>query len=89
MKIAVNKCYGGLGLSKGFLDKYPKFNNFVERNDPEFIAALEEFGADRASDRYADIWIVEIPDESTDFMIEDYDGIESVIYVLDGKIHFS
>lgn len=87
MKIAINACYGGWGLSKDFLEKYPQFNDNTERENPDFIKALEEFETKRASSTYADIYIVEIPDEATDFMINEYDGMESVIYVLNGKIY--
>lgn len=31
--------------------------------------------------------IVKIPEEATDFRIQEYDGKESVIYVLNGKIY--
>lgn len=89
MKIAVNDCFGGWGLSKEFLEKYPQFKKCYERNDPEFIAALEEFGTDKASGEYSHIRITEISDEATDFMINEYDGMENVIYVLEGKIYFS
>ena len=89
MKIAVNDCFGGWGLSNDFLEKYPQFNEDTERNNPDFIAALEEFGTDKASRKYSNIRIAEISDEATDFMINEYDGMESVIYVLDGKIYFS
>ena len=30
--------------------------------------------------------VVEIPDEATDWKIDEYDGSESLIYVVDGKI---
>ena len=42
----------------------------------------------RASGPYSDLKIVEIPDSATDFYIDEYDGIEEVIYVMDGKIKF-
>ena len=29
-----------------------------------------------------------IPDNATDWDIEDYDGNETLIYVVDGKIHY-
>lgn len=89
MKIAVNDCFGGWVLSNDFLETYPQFNNATERNNPDFIAALEEFGTDKASGEYSYIRITEISDEATDFMINEYDGMENVIYVLDGKIYFS
>lgn len=87
MKIAINTCYGGWGLSKGFFEKYPQFKEkSTTRDDFEFIKCLEEFGTKEASNDYSQISIVEIPDEATDFIINEYDGYESVIYVVNGKI---
>jgi hypothetical protein len=48
----------------------------IERNDPDLIAVIEELG-DKASDRYGDLKIVEIPDD-VDWEIEEYDGSEWV-----------
>lgn len=57
-----------------------------EKNHFEFTTTA---GERKAFDfgRLEHLIVVEIPDESTDYYIEDYDGVESVIYVVDGKIH--
>lgn len=89
MKIVINDCYGGYGLSEEFLDKYGKEFIERERNDPELIAAIEEFGEIEASDEYACLSIVEIPDDCTDYHIHEYNGEESVIFVRNGKLFWA
>ena len=88
MKIVINDCFGGYGLSEDFLEKYGEEFEELERNDPWLVAAIEEFGEEESSDDYAKIRIVEIPDDATDYYVYEYDGEESVIYVKDGKLHW-
>ena len=129
MKLVINRCYGGFGLSnkamrailkrKGITsferessfgsvdfykippEKYDKLseeakikrsegatNAYAEvndtyisaydwpRNDPDLVAVVEELGDD-ASDRFAQLAVVEIPDD-VDYYIDEYDGIETV-----------
>ncbi|MBP5594173.1 MAG: hypothetical protein J6Y02_02235 [Pseudobutyrivibrio sp.] len=88
MKIVINNCYGGFGLSKEARNYM--IGKWVDGEDPrcnlELIALIEREGSEAVSDGGSDIRIVEIPDEATDYLINEYDGRESVIYVLDGKI---
>ena len=89
MKIVINDCYGGYGLSEEFLDKYGKEFIERERNDPELIAAIEEFGEMEASGEYASLSIVEIPDDYTDYYIHEHNGEEGVIFVRNGKLFWA
>jgi len=93
MKIAINKCFGGFGVPDQVAAQMPKDLQAWDRSDPRLITALEDylqkFGDGSLKDEYSDVGIVEIPDEATDWMIIDYDGLESVIYVLWGKIRFA
>lgn len=52
----------------------------------KLIEAVEKFG-DAVNGSHSDLIIVDIPDEATDWQLQDYDGIESIIYVVDGKIN--
>ena len=88
MKFVINDCFGGYGLSQEFLDKYGEGLGSLERNDPKLVAAVEEFGLRNASGTYSALCIKEIPDDATDYSIEEYDGAESIIYVKDGKLHW-
>ena len=57
------------------LDKAVNSSDLL-RNDPDLVAAVETLGAD-ANGRYADLKIVEIPD-NVDWYIDEYDGLEKV-----------
>ena len=48
----------------------------IARDDPDLIRVVEELG-ERASTRFSDLRIVEIPDD-VDWYIEEYDGNEWV-----------
>ena len=89
MKIVINDCFGGYGLSEDFLNKYGEEIEELGRNDPKLVSAVEEFGEEEASDFAAKLCIKEIPDDSTDYYIDEYDGAESIIYVKDGKLHWA
>jgi len=111
MKVAINTCFGGFGLSdeafekmlermgiefeknteysdigithyyrKGMLDKdegYLSYRDFTNnRASEDLIAVIEEMGED-ANGRFAEIKIVEVPDD-VKWHIEEYDGVEHV-----------
>jgi len=76
--------YDELGLEwdeYGMLDNAAfgiKSDNWDEyRADPKLIAAIEKIGLEESSGKYADIGIVEIPDD-VKWEIDDYDGIETI-----------
>lgn len=134
MKVVVNRCFGGFGLSdkaiemimkrKGLncfrykqtkyncrdgVEEYTKCNSFeddiigdyyltkdlgekidkipneyfwyygskLERTDSDLIAVIEEIGEKEASGRFAELEVVEIPDD-VNWEIDDYDGIETI-----------
>ena len=83
MKIVINSCYGGFGLSEKAVELYVEksgnvnFDEYdVKRNDPILVAVVEVLGTD-ASGGCATLKVVEIPDGVV-WGIEDYDGIEWV-----------
>lgn len=85
MKIAINKCYGGFGLSKEAYDYLGipwdgygyAYNDDEKRTDTRLIECIETLGA-MADGRYASLRIVEVPD-GVPYEIDCYDGIETVI----------
>lgn len=83
MKVVINTCYGGFGLSDKAKKLYKElFNQEVaesNRGDPRLVQVVEQLGAE-AIGHYADLKIVEIPDD-VDWVIEDYDGREWVAEV--------
>lgn len=79
MKILINKCYGGYGLSDEFY-KHLIENKLVPevdvaRDNQVVVEAAINFGLKEASGHYADLSVTEIPD-SVHYSIGEYDGQE-------------
>lgn len=86
MKMVINTCFGGFGLSEAarvFLNI--KYDSNIERDDPMLIICVEALG-EKAFGSCAKLKVVTIPDEATDWELDEYDGAESITYVVDGKI---
>lgn len=97
MKIAINCCWGGFSLSKEAAeilgcDEHLRYKDDdghrkeISRSDERLISLIEEKGSEFCSGSSAEIGIAVIPDEATDWRMFEYDGSESVIYVLNGKM---
>lgn len=93
MKIVINTCYGGFAVSKEVYNRMGKawdgygFTFGDNRTDPELISVIEAIGTMRASGEFSELKIVEIPDNATDCEIIEHDGMEEVIYVMNGIIY--
>ena len=78
MKVVINRCYGGFGLS----EKAMKFLGVdsdwpdISRNDPKLVECVEKLG-EEANGMYAELKVVEIPDD-VNWEIGEYDGLEWV-----------
>ncbi len=87
MKVVVNRCFGGFGISeeaKKILDT--DFDWLIERTDEKLIALIEGKGSEFCSGYCAELEVVEIPSEATDWEISEYDGMEEIICVVGGKL---
>ena len=89
MKIDINRCYGGFGISDACaralgLDENDKHEDIL-RGNTQLIAMVEQ-DSSFASDKYAKLEVVEIPNTATDWELSEYDGYEHIIAVIDGKI---
>ena len=86
MKLVINSCFGGFCLPDEFcelhgLDRW----DAVLRDQPELVSYVEARGkVDTFGGR---LEVVEIPNEATDWELDQYDGLESVTYVIGGKLH--
>ena len=83
MKIVINKCFGGFGLSNVAIERYnvlsgKEVSSYYdrERNDPHLVQVVEEMG-DLANSNYSELKVVEIPDDVS-WHIHEYDGLEHV-----------
>lgn len=81
MKMVINANYGGFGL-----DVAEQYEDWVrdfegDRTNAELVEFVETH-----PDECGDLEVITIPEEATDWEMDEYDGWESVIYVLNGKI---
>ena len=88
MKFVLNKCYGGFDLSEEAQKILGKEDYEIKRDDPDLLALIEEKGIQFVQGKYAKLKVVEVPESATDFTLDEYDGWERIIYVLDGKLNF-
>ena len=95
MKVVVNKCYGGFGLSEqarkmlnADIKKVWELEEAKNRNNPELVNVVETLG-DKVNTRSSELVVVEIPETATDWDIYENDGFETLIYVLNGKIFYA
>ena len=79
MKVVINKCYGGFGLS----EKARKYMGLkhedlfdIDRENPKLVEAVEALG-EKANGMFARLKVVEIPDD-VEYEIDYYDGLESI-----------
>ena len=93
MKIVLNKCFGGFGLSheakmeifkRKNIEVFPyiaddsSFSSDSNRGDKDLVAVVEKLGSE-ASGPHASLKVVDIPD-GAEWEISDYDGIETAHY---------
>ena len=88
MKIVINKCYGGFGLSRIAEELYKERKGITDpnwyyydipRDDPILVEMVETMG-DQVNSSYSDLRIVEIPDD-VNWQVDEYDGNEWVAEV--------
>ncbi len=86
MKIVINKCYGGFGLSDVALARYKKESGnidvseyYINRADPILVSIVEELGEDSWGG-FAELRVVDIPD-GVEWEVEEYDGKEWIAEV--------
>ena len=78
MKVVINRCYGGFGLSEkamkflGIDSSWPD----IARNDSKLVECVEKLG-EEANGMCAELKVVEIPDD-VNWEIGEYDGLEWV-----------
>lgn len=86
MKVVINNCFGGFSINREIAKKYFNDERYdVKRTDPTLISLIES-GID-CNGPSAELRVVEIPENATDWRMIEYDGAEYIIYVVDGKMH--
>ena len=86
MKVLISNEYGGFYLPAE-VKRYVGEDRdcLIDRADKRLISFMET--GNYIKYNCPEMCIVEIPDDATDYKIIEYDGLEHVIYVLNGKIY--
>ena len=84
VKMVINSNFGGFGCDVAEEFKYLIYQYRDDRFALELVKFVEEHPEDCGG-----LVVVGVCEGFTDYYIEEYDGSESVIYVLDGKIHWA
>ena len=88
MKFVINACYGGFGIDSKWCAKNCEEGCREDCHEcAKLIHAVEK--KESVNDDFSKLTVVEIPDKATDYEILEYDGCESLLYVLDGKIRYA
>ena len=83
MKVVVNKSFGGFGLSEEAMRLYTERGGASEedysmdRTDPILVALVEELG-EKVNGRYAQLAIIDLPEDALLWDIADYVGYETI-----------
>ena len=88
MEVVLNKCFGCFSVSKevceilGLKDPY----QHIDRMNYNLIKCVRELG-DRANGSGAKLRVVDLTEDCTDWEINEYDGYETITYVVDGRLY--
>lgn len=90
MTLVLNRNWGGFSLPQDYVEAYGlediyDYEDADIRENPRLIEWVRDHTDSRG--KCGDLGLVEIPDNCTDYEINEYDGWESIIYVVDGKIY--
>ena len=91
MEIVLNRAYGGFSISDFAKEKLGLDTNYPDgdeiRTDEKFIDLIKEYGSSKISGGFAYLHIYSLPEDTAGYMIQNYDGYETLYYGKDGKIH--
>lgn len=90
MTLVLNRDWGGFSLPQDYVEAYGledgyDYEDATIREDAQLIEWVRTHANHKGM--CGDLGLVEIPDNCTDYEINDYDGMESVTYVVDGKLY--
>lgn len=92
MRFLLNKKYGTFCISDFAKGKLCCDTNYPDDHDEHLREDLMDliviYGSEKISGKNAKLKIVEVPDDITDWTTINYDGCETLIYVLNGELYF-
>lgn len=85
MEIVINNTYGGYKIPEEVFNQIETQGKYDDR----LLIRANPIFVNWVKNHKTSLLVVYMPDEATDFMITEYDGMETFYYVLDGKIHIA
>ena len=79
MKVVISRSYSGFSPSGKYWELM--YDCYNDRSNPTLVEKVEKH-----PEEFKGLQIAYIPEEATDYTIVDFDGLEVVFYVIDGKI---
>ena len=87
MKIVLNVCFGGFHIPQEFCEIHGlNQHDYIDRTNPDLVKFVELHGG-VYEEGFSMLKVVEIPDDCTDWELNEYDGAESITYVVGGKLY--
>ena len=90
MTFVLNKDYGGWSISEFAQEKLGVNTPYPQMTDEltdKLADLIYQFGSEACSGHFANLVVVNISDTCTDFEVNEYDGFETLTYVVDGKLY--
>lgn len=88
MTIVINRCFGGFHIPAPMREAYGMSRHEdIDRTDARLVDFIKGCPGRQFADGGCKLVPVTIPDCATDWELDEYDGMERIIYVVDGKIH--
>lgn len=91
MEIVLNRNYSSFSISNFAKEKLGLDTTYPDkeeiRTDETLIDLIKKYGSAKISSGFAHLRVYDLPEDMTDYMIQEYDGLETLYYVKDGKIH--
>lgn len=90
MKIILNKCIGLGSISEWAKETLNRKNiwDYSFDNDPELIDLLEKYGSEKVSSKWANLKVVEIPDNCRYALDEGLHGFQHILYGFEGDTRY-
>lgn len=91
MEIVLNRDYGGFCISDFAKEKLGLDTLVIHedeiRTDETFIDLIKKYGSAKIGGGCAYLKVYDLPEGITDYLIQEYDGFETLYYVKNGKIY--
>lgn len=87
MLMVLNKCWGGFHIPAPLCEATDLSSyEDIDRTDSRLVEFVQGQGGDYR-EGCSRLVVVEVPEDATDWELNEYDGFESITYVVGGKLY--